>query len=102
MPLILAPSFDDKTREQVEEFIDMVRMRRMASAMEFQQSKRTKLDTEANALEGKLGRAWDQLGKCIARLDADILKAEAYLNTCEMLRSELGIVTEQIMLDKGE
>jgi hypothetical protein len=100
MPLILAPSFDDHTREEVEHFIDMVRMRRMASAMEFQQSRRTKLDTEGNALAGKLARAWDQLGKCLVRIDTDIQKAEAYLNACEMLRSELGVVSDLITLEK--
>jgi hypothetical protein len=100
MGLILAPSFDDHSREQVEEFIDTVRMRRIACAMEYQQGRRTKLDAEGNALAGKLARNWDQLGKCLQRINVDIQKAEAYLNSCELIKHELGIVSEQIMLDK--
>jgi hypothetical protein len=100
MPLILAPSFDDHTRAQVEAHLDEVRARRIAAALEYQQSKMTKLETEGNMLEVKLYRYYQQLGRSIERLDREIEKVEAYLTTCEVIRGELGLVLDRIELSK--
>jgi transposase len=100
MPLILAPSFDDHAREEIEEFLDVVRIRRVAGALEFRESRLSKLHAENSSLAQRLVRNWDQLGKCLARIDADIEKAEAYLNTCEALKTELDMVTERIFIAK--
>lgn len=98
MPLVLAPSFDDHTREQIEAFIDQVRIRRIAGAIEYQQSKMHKLDSENSSLEAKLIRNWEQLGKALDRLEVDIVKVETYLGTCQMLRQEIDLVSERIEL----
>jgi hypothetical protein len=100
MTLVLAPSFDDHTRAQVEAHLDEVRARRIAAALEFQQSKMTKLETEGNMLEVKLYRNYQQLGKALERLDKEIEKVEAYLVTCEVIRGELGLVLDRIELAK--
>jgi hypothetical protein len=100
MPLVLAPSFDDNAREEIEFFIEMVRIRRVAGALEFQESRMSKLNAENSSLAQRLARNWDQLGKCLARIDVDIQKAEAYLNACELLKSELDMVAERIYIAK--
>lgn len=98
MPLILAPSFDDHTRAEVEAHLEIVRARRIAAALEYQQSRIQKLTGEQDTLSQKLERNYDQLGKCLERLDRELLKAEDYLNKCTMLKSELGLVHDRIKL----
>ena len=100
MPLILAPSFDDKTREEVEAHLEVVRLRRMAAALEFAQSKMTKLELEDNQLNNKLLRNYEQLGKSIERLDRELDKVQQYLNNCLVLKSEIGLVHDRIELAK--
>lgn len=98
MPLVLAPSFDDHTREQVEQHLEIVRIRRLAAAMEYQQAKQTKLEAEGNSIANKLERNWEQLGKTLARLDRELEKAEEYVAKCTMLKTELGLVQDRIEL----
>jgi uncharacterized protein YPO0396 len=101
MPLVLAPSFDDHTREEVEAHLELVRLRRLAGALEYQQSKLTRLEREENDVTGKLGRSYEQLGKSLLRLDRELEKVEHYLTTCHTLWSEQGLVRDRIKLQKG-
>lgn len=100
MPLVLAPSFDDHSREQIEAFINQVRIRRIAGAIEYQQSKLHKLSVESGGVEGKLARNWEMLGRTLDRIAVDIEKVETYLGTCTMLRQELDLVMERIEFAK--
>jgi hypothetical protein len=72
----------------------------MAAALEYQQSKLTKLDKEGGTLEARLGRNYEALGKTLERLDKELAKAEDYLAKCTMIRSELGLVHDRIELAK--
>jgi len=100
MPLILAPSFDDHTRQQVEEHLDMVRVRRLSAALEYAQGRMIKLEKEDGNLKQRLDRNYDQLGKSLKRLDTEIEKVKNYLNACQMLRQEVDLVQERIELAK--
>ena len=100
MPLTLAPSYDDHTRQQIEDFIDIVRLRRLSAAIEYQQTQKHKLDNESDALRVRLFRNWQQLGKALTRLDVDIEKVESYMANCEALRQEIGLVNDRIELAK--
>ena len=100
MPLVLAPSFDDHTREEVEAHLEEVRLRRLAGAIEYHQSKMLRLEREEGSLSNKLSRSYDQLGKALLRIDTDILKVEEYLNKCQMLRTELSLTVDRIALAK--
>ena len=100
MALVLAPSFDDKTREEVEAHLEQVRLRRLAGAMEYHQSKLLRLEKESGTLSGKLARNYEQLGKALLRIDNDILKVEEYLNNCQMIKTELDLTTDRITLSK--
>jgi molybdenum-dependent DNA-binding transcriptional regulator ModE len=100
MPLVLAPSFDDHTREQVEAHLEIVRLRRIAGALEYAQGKMLKLESEDNLLGNKLIRNYDQLGKTLQRLDRELEKVEQYLNACQMIRDEMDLVHDRIELAK--
>lgn len=100
MPLVLAPSFDDHTREEVEAHLDLVRVRRIAAAMEYQQTRLNKLEVEDAALRSKLFRNYQQLGKALERLDKDIERVESYLANCVNVKNELGLVNDRIRLAK--
>jgi hypothetical protein len=100
MPLVLAPSFDDHTREEVEAHLELVRTRRLAGAMEYHQSKMLRLEKDNSSLENKLIRNYEQLGKALLRIDNDIVKVEEYLNNCQMLRTELDLNMDRIALAK--
>ena len=100
MALVLAPSFDDHTREEVEAHLEQVRLRRLAAAMEYHQSKLMRLEREEGTLSNKLARQYDQLGKALLRIDNDIIKVEEYLNNCHMLRTELSLNMDRIALSK--
>ena len=98
MPLILAPSFDDHTREEVEAHLEQVRLRRIAGALEYQQSKMLKLERDNDTVTNKLIRHYEALGKSLGRLDKELEKVEAYLNACQMLRSEADLIMDRISL----
>lgn len=100
MPLILAPSFDDHTREQVEEHLEVVRMRRIAAAVEYATSRMTKLENEEGSLGSRLSRNYDLLGRALERLDRDLDAVETYLQKCEILKSEMDLVHDRIELAK--
>jgi prefoldin subunit 5 len=100
MPLVLSPSFDDRTREEVEAHLEQVRTRRLAGAMEYLQSKMMRLEREEGTLSNKLARSYDQLGKALDRIDKDIVKVEQYLNNCQMMRTELDLTVDRISLAK--
>ena len=100
MPLVLAPSFDDHTREQVEAHLDQVRIRRLAGALEYQQSKMLRLEKDNNTVTNKLIRNYEQLGKALTRLDKELEKIESYLQSCQMLRTEADLTVDRIALAK--
>jgi putative alpha-1,2-mannosidase len=100
MPLVLAPSFDDHTREQVEAHIDQVRLRRIAGALEYQQSRMLKLENYDHQITDKLARTYEKLGKSLMRLDRELEKVEEYTQTCQMLMTEVGLTHDRIELAK--
>jgi septation ring formation regulator EzrA len=98
MPLVLAPSFDDHTREQVEAHLEQVRLRRLAGALEYQQSRMLRLEKDNNEVTNKLIRNYEQMGKALIRLDRELEKVESYLQSCQMLRSEADLLVDRIAL----
>ena len=100
MPLVLAPSFDDHTREEVEAHLEQVRLRRLAGALEYQQGKLLRLERDNNMVTNKLIRAYEQMGKALIRLDKDLEKIEGYLQLCQMLRTEADLNVDRITLAK--
>jgi uncharacterized protein YecT (DUF1311 family) len=94
MGLILTPSFDDQTRQQIEDYLSIVRSRRMSAALEYHQGQAIKLQHETEKVQGKFNRAYETLARRLAAAE----KAEEALNDalskCEMLRGELGLLAD--------
>jgi hypothetical protein len=96
MSLILSPSFNSATREEVEEHLEAVRDLRLRAALEFQQGKEAKLEKEYNHASHRLQTTYAQLGKALSRLEREMYKVEDYLNKCEMLSGEAELAKDRI------
>jgi len=94
MPLVLAPSFDDHTREQIETHIAEVQARRMSAAVEYHTGKDAKLAHESSKIQQRIARQYDMLGKELEQLDKVMEKVENRLAGLTHLKNELGMVEE--------
>ncbi len=98
MPLVLAPSFDAKTREQIEAHLEEVRGRRLVAAMEFHAGRHAKLSHESDKVQRQLAKAYEMLGKELDKFDALDQKIMDRLEKCEQLKQEIGLITDLIEL----
>jgi hypothetical protein len=94
MPLVLAESYDDKTREQIEGHVAAVQARRMVAAMEYHAGVRQKLNHESDKVRRKMERQYEMLGKELERLEAAEIKVLDRIETLEALKQELGLITD--------
>lgn len=94
MPLVLAPSFDDHTREQIEQHIREVQARRMVAAIEYHSGKDSKLKGESQKLQNRIDFKYEMLRKELAAFDKAHEKLENRLAELEHLKNELGLVDD--------
>lgn len=94
MPLVLAPSFDDHTREQIEMHVAQVQARRMVAAIEYHTGKDAKLSHESAKLDRRLEHKYMMLGKEIVALEKAENKVLDRLAELEHLKNELGLVND--------
>ena len=99
MGLILAPSYDDQTRQQIEDHLSLIRTRRMAAAIEFHAGQHAKLQHESAKIQTRFTRAYELLGKKLVALEKAEQALSDQLAKCEMLRSELGVIDDLIASD---
>lgn len=92
MPLTLAPSFDEHTRDQIEAHVDAVRARRMVAVVEYHNGVNAKLHHESLKLQHKIAKQYEMLGKEIDRLEAAEEKVLARLETLEALRQQTELI----------
>lgn len=94
MPLVLAPSYDEQTRQQIEEFISTLQMRRMSAALEYQLGHAAKLERASEKLAKRAVAYYATLLKRIetAEKAADALQDQ--LQKCEMLRAEINLTND--------
>jgi len=98
MPLVLAPSYDDNTREQIENHIEAVRARRMVAAIEHHQGVQLKLTHESDKIQARIAKQYDMLGKELGRLEQAEQKVLDRLTQLETLKQELGLITDMVEL----
>jgi uncharacterized membrane protein YdfJ with MMPL/SSD domain len=96
MPLILAPSYDDHTREQIENHLSAVRARRMVAAIEHHKGITEKLTYESDKIQARIAKQYEMLGKELGRLEELENKVQERLVTIEALRQELGLTVDMI------
>lgn len=102
MPLILAPSFDEHTREQIETHLRDVQARRMLAAMEYHAGKNAKLSHESDKIQQRVARQYEMLRKEINALEKAEYKVTDRLAGIEHLKNELGLITDMIELHPVE
>lgn len=95
--LILKPSIHEFNREQLEQYLETVRAKRMSAAIEYFANKNAKISHEADKVQRKFLGQVEMLAKEIEGLERAELKVEARLQNIEMLKQELGLLTEKIV-----
>ena len=94
MPLVLAPSFDEHSRAQIEEHIKQVQSRRMLAAVVYHQGVGAKLSYESDKIQARRQQKYDMLLKEIGQLDRILEKVENRLAEVQHLDNELGLVND--------
>lgn len=94
MALILAPSYSDQTRQQIEAHLSTIRMRRLSAALEYEIGRQSKLAHESDRIAKRVTAAYATLLKRIEVLEKAERNCIDQLAKCEMLRGELGLVTD--------
>lgn len=94
MPLILANSFDEHSRAEIEAHLEEVRARRLVAAVEYQEGMKNKFLQEADKIRRRMQAEYKMLGKELARLEKAEDVVNKRLSRLNMLLSEHGLILE--------
>lgn len=94
MPLILAPAYSDQTRAQIEQHLATIRTKRLSAALEYEIGRQSKLAHESDRVAKRVTAAYATLLKRVENLQKAETACEEQLAKCEMLRGELGLLTD--------
>lgn len=97
MPLVLKKSIKDCTRQEMEDFIEAVRVRRMLATIEYHNLKNAKLSQATGKIQARVDRECDLLEKEINTLERAEQKVEDRLNKIEQMKQEIGLLVDQIV-----
>jgi len=86
--LTLQPTYSDMTRQQIEEFLEQVRARRLAASMEYHQGQTIKLHRAHAVLERRIKQQYELLGKELIRLEELDDKIQNRLNKLSIMLQE--------------
>jgi Pyruvate/2-oxoacid:ferredoxin oxidoreductase gamma subunit len=100
--LILAPSFDEHTRAEIEQHLEVVRQRRMLAAFSYAQGVNAKLEHESERIQKRMASHYDMLAKEIERLDKAHAAVEKRLETLTAMQQELGLTQSLFVVLDGE
>jgi hypothetical protein len=95
MPLILQPKFSDKTRDEIEQHLSVVRARRMQAVAVFYAGKNAKVMHATAKFMDRINREYTMLAKDLARYDKLDEAVEKRLATLEQLSHELQSAQDQ-------
>lgn len=96
MPLVLQPTFNDLSREEIEAHIEQVRARRMAAVVQYHAGVNAKLEYASAKMQAKIAREYHLLGQLIEQGDRIDEKIDKRLQTLEMLIQELGLTFDSM------
>lgn len=94
MSLVLAPSFDDHTRAEIEAHIEQVRSRRMLAAITYHEGINAKLSYESDKIQERIKKQYVMLAKELEQFDRAHEKLENRMAGIEHLMNELGLVID--------
>jgi hypothetical protein len=96
MPLILQPTFDVKTRQEIEAHIEQVRARRLAASMAYHAGVQQKLSHESDVIQRRIKQQYEMLCKELIRLEKLEDSIQTRLNKLDAMHQELGVVNEML------
>lgn len=102
MPLTLVPTFNEMTRQEIEERLSVIRVKRMAVAIQFQQGLQQKLHGEYNKTATKLIAATNRLEKNLQKLDDLLEKCKDDLARCSTLHHQMTQTVDLIEIRDGD
>lgn len=82
--------------QEAERFIEQVRIRRLATQIQYQKATRLKLGMEHNKIEKRLAREVEMLGKALIKLGEYEEQAKNRLSKVQILKEELDFTQEMI------
>jgi hypothetical protein len=94
MTLVLQPTIDQWTTEELEQHIEAVRARRMVCAMEYAHSQELKFEAEKDKLHRKLKQHYEMLGKELEKSERAVEACERRVLLIEQLKQEAGIIED--------
>jgi hypothetical protein len=90
--LVLQPTLEEMTTEELEQRIQAARARRIVAAMEYVAGQELKLEAEKDKVHRKLKGQYEMLGKELERCDRCLYALENRVAAIEMLRQEAGLL----------
>lgn len=96
MGLQLIETVNEMTDGELEEFLSVVRVKRLAAVVALQQAEDVKLSAELGKLKTKFEKAREMLTKDIVRLDKVVEKVEERMVAVDSLRHEISHVEEMV------
>lgn len=96
MSLTLQPRFSDKTRAEVEAYLEVVRARRTAAAVAYHEELRRDRTKDAEYVVKKMEKYLDALAKSIDRLDKADESVMKWLASIEGLQDEYGLALQTL------
>jgi hypothetical protein len=88
MGLVLKPTLSDLNRQQVEDYIETIRAKRMVATLEFYQAANAKVDSKRLRVNDRLRKQVEMLGKDIAAMEKLEAKLDERLALIEQLKHE--------------
>jgi len=93
--LVLMPTLDDLSRDEVEAYIETVRAKRMVATLEFFQTKNRKVELRQSKIGQRIQGKLDMLEKEIDKLEAAENKVSTRLAEIEQLKHEFDATGEE-------
>jgi hypothetical protein len=90
--LVLQPTIEEMTTEELEQRIQAARARRIVAAMEYAAGQELKLEVEKDKIHRKLKGQYEMLEKELDRCDRCLYALENRVAAIEMLRQEAGLL----------
>ena len=91
MKLVLQPTIEEMTTEELERRIEAVRARRIVCVLEYVANEQMKLEVEQDKAQRKLKGHYEMLARELDRCDRAIIACEQRVAQIEQLRQEIGI-----------
>ena len=92
--LVLQPTLEEMTVEELEQHLEAVRARRIVCAMEYVAGEALKLEAEKDKATRKLKEHYVMLAKELDRCERAIYKCEERVVQIQVLKDEIGVMED--------